>query len=446
MRGYSLPAGRTFTPPAGAAPAITTASPLPGGNVSAAYSQTIAASGGALPLVWSVISGAVPAGCALSAAGVLSGTPTTASTYIFVAQVRDNVGRVATKTFGCTIAAALGPTNLFVAGGQSGGTFNYAFSMAIQTGVWTRLADMPGVKGNVLQGGVGPSQIDKLTGGASGKIAFTGGETTRTRLYVYDIATNAWTDLNIDSGGDNMVGAGVLTSSGRYMIGWDYGSPQTYAYNPTTNLIENVAAAPAILRYPMYVGLASGKAVWVPLYHIDTCVWTDDGGVGSWAYGPAMNMVHSPYGSMLRLADGRIMVIGQGRVELNNPTLGVAWAYDTNPPASEQLGHCLLPDGRVVFAGQDLAGTMKIYIYTPGAWSPGDAPTLHPGSWITATALTTSACNVPRMDYSTVTGKVYIVQPPSGKVDAWDPVADSIVNYQLPVADMGLSWIGGCLY
>ena len=59
---------------------ITTTS-LPNGTVGTAYSQTLAATGGATPYTWSVYSGSLPAGLSLgSSTGTISGTPTTAQT------------------------------------------------------------------------------------------------------------------------------------------------------------------------------------------------------------------------------------------------------------------------------------------------------------------------------------------------------------------------------
>jgi hypothetical protein len=87
---------------------VTTAS-LANGNVGTALSRTLAASGGATPYTWSLTSGALPAGLSLSAAGVISGTPTTASTANFTVQVSDSAGRTGTKALSLTIAAGAVP-------------------------------------------------------------------------------------------------------------------------------------------------------------------------------------------------------------------------------------------------------------------------------------------------------------------------------------------------
>ena len=49
---------------------------LPSGRQNVAYSRTLTATGGTAPYTWTVTTGALPAGLALSSAGVLSGTPT----------------------------------------------------------------------------------------------------------------------------------------------------------------------------------------------------------------------------------------------------------------------------------------------------------------------------------------------------------------------------------
>jgi Bacterial Ig-like domain len=92
--------------PAAAAPTITTPSPLTAGTVGTAYSQTFAATGGTPPYSWLVTVGTPPAGLTLSAAGVLSGTPTTAGTSNFTVQVTG--GAASTSAFVLTINAVGG--------------------------------------------------------------------------------------------------------------------------------------------------------------------------------------------------------------------------------------------------------------------------------------------------------------------------------------------------
>ena len=56
---------------------------LPSGTVNTAYSQALTASGGPAPYLWSLVSGALPAGLSLSNAGVISGTPTSPASATF---------------------------------------------------------------------------------------------------------------------------------------------------------------------------------------------------------------------------------------------------------------------------------------------------------------------------------------------------------------------------
>lgn len=74
------------------APSITTTS-LANGTVGTAYSASLAATGGAGTLTWSLASGSsLPAGLSLSNAGAISGTPTTAGTTKFTVKVTDASG------------------------------------------------------------------------------------------------------------------------------------------------------------------------------------------------------------------------------------------------------------------------------------------------------------------------------------------------------------------
>jgi len=83
---------------------ITTASPLPGGYVGQAYSQTLAASGGVAPHTWGLAEGTLPAGLTLAASsGRISGTPTAVGTSSFAIAVTDSARKTATKAFTLSI-------------------------------------------------------------------------------------------------------------------------------------------------------------------------------------------------------------------------------------------------------------------------------------------------------------------------------------------------------
>jgi hypothetical protein len=99
------------------APAITvTPASLPNGQVNAAYSQQLSASGGDAPTTFAVTSGGLPPGLTLTSAGLLSGTPTASGTTDFTVTATDAHGFTGTKAYALTIssvtAIAISPTSL----------------------------------------------------------------------------------------------------------------------------------------------------------------------------------------------------------------------------------------------------------------------------------------------------------------------------------------------
>jgi large repetitive protein len=84
---------------------ITTASPLPAGTMGTAYSQSLTATGGVAPYVWSEFVGQIPPGLELTSAGMLAGTPTQAGTYVFSVEVMDSEEETARKQFSLTIGS-----------------------------------------------------------------------------------------------------------------------------------------------------------------------------------------------------------------------------------------------------------------------------------------------------------------------------------------------------
>jgi hypothetical protein len=88
-----------------AAPTITTSSPLPAGMVGVPYRQWLAASGGATPYTWSIVSGTLPSGMSLSSSGLISGTPSAATIAKFTVKVTGNNGLSSTKAFSLTVGS-----------------------------------------------------------------------------------------------------------------------------------------------------------------------------------------------------------------------------------------------------------------------------------------------------------------------------------------------------
>ena len=105
---------------------------LPGGAVTAAYSQTLSASGGVAPYSFAVTAGALPAGLSLSAGGVLSGTPTAGGSFNFTATATDSSpfpGPFAgSQAYTLTVTA---PTIVLPAASLAGGTVGTAYADSI---------------------------------------------------------------------------------------------------------------------------------------------------------------------------------------------------------------------------------------------------------------------------------------------------------------------------
>jgi hypothetical protein len=95
------------------APLLVMIGPLPPATIGLPYSQTLTASGGTPPYLWSVLSGALPNGIGLSpSSGVLSGTPAAAGSFTFTVRVSDSTAPTqltATTTLTLNVVSALGP-------------------------------------------------------------------------------------------------------------------------------------------------------------------------------------------------------------------------------------------------------------------------------------------------------------------------------------------------
>jgi hypothetical protein len=123
----AIPA-QTATSAAGVTLTVTTVPPLqsvtpalPTGDVAAAYTAALQATGGVQPYTWSIASGQLPSGLQLDAAsGAITGTPILATTANFSVQVKDANSTVsAPQALTLTIAAGTASTNELINGPYS---------------------------------------------------------------------------------------------------------------------------------------------------------------------------------------------------------------------------------------------------------------------------------------------------------------------------------------
>jgi hypothetical protein len=99
--------GTTSSPvPPTPSPLTVTTNGLPNGTTGTAYSANLAASGGTSPYTWSLIGGSLPPGLALSSAGVISGTPSSAGVFSVTFQAKDSSQQTANSAkFNLTISS-----------------------------------------------------------------------------------------------------------------------------------------------------------------------------------------------------------------------------------------------------------------------------------------------------------------------------------------------------
>jgi len=122
-------AGLSITITSSKTPMQISVTALPAGETGASYRAILSATGGTAPYTWSLASGSLPAGLALSTSGDITGTPTQAGTTSFTVKATDSSSpaETATQSLSITIAAAGGPlqiTTLSLPSGQVGTAYS----------------------------------------------------------------------------------------------------------------------------------------------------------------------------------------------------------------------------------------------------------------------------------------------------------------------------------
>lgn len=217
---------------ASAAPAlsITTAS-LPSGTLGTGYTATVNAAGGTSPYVFTVTGGSLPAGLTLAGSGLLSGTPTAASTSSFTVTVTDAKGQTAMGTYSVAIAAKISDLALNAAA-LPAGTVNAQYAATIAATHGTSPYSFAITSGSVPLG-LTFSSSGLLTGKptAANTYSFTVTVTdaagaTASQIYSVEIDASVSASLNLTT---SMLPNAVVNTSYSYTLSVSNGTgPYTY--------------------------------------------------------------------------------------------------------------------------------------------------------------------------------------------------------------------------
>jgi hypothetical protein len=110
-----------------------TSTSLAAGKNGSSYSTTLSATGGTPGYTWSIASGSLPAGLALSGAGQISGTPTGSGTATFTVAVQDSASPAQKATASESITVGTTPSTLTIAttslaAGKNGSSYSTTLS------------------------------------------------------------------------------------------------------------------------------------------------------------------------------------------------------------------------------------------------------------------------------------------------------------------------------
>ena len=213
-------ASEAFTLNVIAGPSITTPSPLPAGELSVPYSQTLAASGGTnTGFSWTVTAGSLPAGLTLSAGGVISGTPTTAGPSNFTVQVTDSGSGKASQAFTLNIITGPGIITTSLPSGPA----EVSYSQTLTASGGTGLGFTWSVTHGLLPPGLGLSPNGAISGlpSITGSFPFTvtvtdsgGGSASKALTIIVTAALSITTTSPLPAGEATAPYSQTLTAAG----------------------------------------------------------------------------------------------------------------------------------------------------------------------------------------------------------------------------------------
>ena len=163
---------KSFTIVVGTALTVTTSSPLTTALLGVSYVQTLSASGGTTPYTWSVFSGSLPPGLALTGA-TITGTPTTAGSFNFTIRVTDSSSPARTSDRAFTLDVAL-PLMISTAATLPSGTPGIAYSQTLSAAGGLSPYSWSVISGSLPAGlGLSPAGVISGTPTTIGTTSFT---------------------------------------------------------------------------------------------------------------------------------------------------------------------------------------------------------------------------------------------------------------------------------
>jgi hypothetical protein len=248
--------------------AITSGPALPDATAGAAYRVALSASGGRAPYVWSIVSGTLPSGVALSPdGGLLSGTPAAAGSYRFTVRVEDSASASAIIELVLNVAGALNISTAPSLSASVGVPFQQVLSVSggAPPYIWT-------VSAGGLPPGIALAATGQLAGtpSAAGLYRFTiRAADSRSAQAVKDFALDVTSGLTIAT---EPLPAGILgvsyaasfaAAGGAAPYVWSLesgGLPDGITLNATSGELSGSPAAAGTFNFTVKVVDADGKS------------------------------------------------------------------------------------------------------------------------------------------------------------------------------------------
>ncbi|MBK8092611.1 MAG: putative Ig domain-containing protein [Verrucomicrobiaceae bacterium] len=218
---------------------------LPNGTVGTAYSQTLSASGGAVPYSYAITTGGLPAGLSLSSGGAITGMPSSVGTGSFTVTVTDANGCTGSLGLSISVNAGACPTVTISPSPLSSGTVGTAYSATPSaspsaTYTWTASGLPAGLSINASTGVISGTPTATGTATITATATITGSTCSATTTLTVSCPTITLSPTTLPNGTVNTAYSQTVSASG---------GTAPYSFAVTTGTL------------PTGLGLSSGGAI-----------------------------------------------------------------------------------------------------------------------------------------------------------------------------------------